>query len=530
MQGPPTVLEAEISPSVMERPESVERARRTHRFEWSVFSVYTILLALITFHHEMWRDELQAWLIARDTHSISQLVHALSYEGHPALWYLLLWIPAGFSPNPAGMQVINFLISITLAGVIVSARMLPRSIRVLFVFSFFLFYQYGVTARSYALAVLLLIAAARCLIGEKQRPKLAILLLALSINTHALAAPVAVALAAWAFYFAKLKSWRDAGRVLRDREFLAAFISLAVSGILALITVWPANDIEGPDSVMRTIAKDFQVSTSMVWLAFVPRLPSPAQILLGHVHHLIDVTCVFSAIFVAVAAMLLRSFSARVFFLACALMEIAAMALTVGWPSGYHLGFIFASFVIAIMFVSSRSSSPALYPRWLSNRVASTGILLLLLPQVLCCADASVLDWMRPTSDAKEVSGWLKANHFDRNPLVLEPSEFTTGIVAYLERPNAYYPSCHCFGSYEIRDTSRRLYRMATPADLKIALGRSMLPVILISNRRLLPTEMDRLGLVQVYAAQSNSLDTYEVFFVYEQLHPHALKHGDSLD
>jgi hypothetical protein len=523
------VLDVECSPSAVTHPHLGARGRRARLFEWSAFGVFNALLALITLHHEMWRDELQAWLIARDTHSLPQLLHALHYEGHPALWYLLLWIPSHFSPNPAGMQVVNFFISIGLAWLILTARVLPPSTRLLIVFSYFVFYQYGVTARSYGLAVLLLIAATRCLAGEKQHRKLAILLLALSINTHAFAAPVAVVLAASAFYFAKLKTRRDAARLLGDREFLAAFFSLAISGILAAITVWPAKDIVGPDSLMPTVARDFQVSSSMVWLAFVPRVPAPVHILLRHIHGLVDVSCLISAVILVVAVLLLRSVSARIFFLLCALMEIATMALTVGWPSGYHLGFIFASFIIALIFDYSRVPAPAPCSCWLSSRLTSTGIFLLLLPQVLCCADASALDWMRPYSDAKEVSGWMKASHLEHNPLVLQPSEFTSGIVADLERPDAYYPSCRCYGSYEVRNTSRSLYRTATAADLKIARGTSPLPVILISNRRLLPAQMDTLGLVQIYAAQPNSLDTYEVFFVYEQLHPPASKHGDPL-
>jgi hypothetical protein len=50
-------------------------------------TVLFFLLSLNTIlHHEMWRDELQAWLIARDSDSIAQLFFQnLRYEGHPGL-------------------------------------------------------------------------------------------------------------------------------------------------------------------------------------------------------------------------------------------------------------------------------------------------------------------------------------------------------------------------------------------------------------------------------------------------------------
>ena len=40
-------------------------------------------------YHEIWRDEAQAWLIARDT-PLKDLFSVLKHEGHPAGWFLLL--------------------------------------------------------------------------------------------------------------------------------------------------------------------------------------------------------------------------------------------------------------------------------------------------------------------------------------------------------------------------------------------------------------------------------------------------------
>ncbi len=487
-----------------------------------IFGLFTILLALMTWRHEMWIDEVQAWLISRDSHSLPALFHALRYEGHPALWYLILYIPAHLSANPVSMRVINFVIAIALAWVVLTAHELPRSIRALIIFSSFVFYQYGVIARNYELAILLLVAAARCLIGTRQHRKLAILLLALSINTHVFAVPVAVALAAWAFYFSKLKNWKDAGRLLRDHEFLMAFVSLGIAGILALITVWPAKDLVAQESLMPTIGGDFLVSTSSVWLTFFPRLPGPVQILLKPFRASMGATFSFSLALLAITILLLRSTTARIFFAACAFMEIALIAVTIGRPFVHHLGFIFASLVIALLLDNMHGTAGHSRPRWLSNRLASAALLVLLVIQVLCAADASQLDWRRPYSGSKGVSTWLKAHHLNRNPLVLEPSEITTGILAYLERPNAYYPSCRCFGSYEVRNTSRQPDRMATASELKMVRGNSPLPVILISNERLEPAYAGSLGLVEIYASPKDVILDWEAFFVYEQLHPPA--------
>ncbi len=43
------------------------------------------------FHHPLWQDEWQAWLVVRDSPSLFELFRNLRYEGHPALWYLVLY-------------------------------------------------------------------------------------------------------------------------------------------------------------------------------------------------------------------------------------------------------------------------------------------------------------------------------------------------------------------------------------------------------------------------------------------------------
>jgi hypothetical protein len=45
----------------------------------------------------MWLDELQAWLIARDSSSVIDLFKNLKYEGHPGLWHICLYLISRFN-------------------------------------------------------------------------------------------------------------------------------------------------------------------------------------------------------------------------------------------------------------------------------------------------------------------------------------------------------------------------------------------------------------------------------------------------
>ena len=60
-----------------------------NRFALTLSTVFLIIGAVIAWHHEMWRDEMQAWLIARDAPSVIELFKILKrYEGHPSVWHL----------------------------------------------------------------------------------------------------------------------------------------------------------------------------------------------------------------------------------------------------------------------------------------------------------------------------------------------------------------------------------------------------------------------------------------------------------
>ncbi|MCX5677552.1 MAG: hypothetical protein NTY76_00365 [Candidatus Omnitrophica bacterium] len=121
------------------------------------FSLVFLLLGFIGIvHHEMWRDELQAWMIARDNTSLAGLVSTVRYEGHPIFWYLGLYAITRFTHNPFAMQVFHILIAS--AGIWVFARFSPftKLQKALFAFGFFPFYEYAIKSRGYALGILLL--------------------------------------------------------------------------------------------------------------------------------------------------------------------------------------------------------------------------------------------------------------------------------------------------------------------------------------------------------------------------------------
>ena len=107
-------------------------------------------------HHEMWRDEIQAWLLARDSTSVFNLFANLKYEGHPGLWHLCLMPLSRITDSPVIMQIFHLLI--TGGTVYLFVRYSPFNWfqKLLFCFGYFVLYEYAIVARNYALGLLLI--------------------------------------------------------------------------------------------------------------------------------------------------------------------------------------------------------------------------------------------------------------------------------------------------------------------------------------------------------------------------------------
>ena len=107
-------------------------------------------------NHELWRDELQAWRIATSSGSIDELFSNSRYEGHPAIWYLSLYLISRLSDNPIAMQVLHILIGISATFVMCKYAPFSRWQKASLSFGYFMFFEYFIVSRNYAFGVLAL--------------------------------------------------------------------------------------------------------------------------------------------------------------------------------------------------------------------------------------------------------------------------------------------------------------------------------------------------------------------------------------
>jgi len=134
-------------------------------FLWVIISLGLLVYKLI--YHELWKDEWQAWLVARDQ-SIGEMLSFLNYEGHPSLWYLYLKIWS-FVPvqEEILLQLSHGLLLVVSLYYLFARIKLPTIWKLLISLSYFIVFEYGVINRGYIWVILLSLICVDLIAKEK---------------------------------------------------------------------------------------------------------------------------------------------------------------------------------------------------------------------------------------------------------------------------------------------------------------------------------------------------------------------------
>lgn len=131
--------------------------RRLTKLEMMDVAV-VLLYALVTIvgigYHEVWCDEAQSWLIARDA-PLSEIIFSIKEHQHPPLWYGLLALFARNGFSFITQQIINWIISIAAVSVLVFCAPFKRFLKYSLLMSYLMIYEYAVVSRNYMIVIFL---------------------------------------------------------------------------------------------------------------------------------------------------------------------------------------------------------------------------------------------------------------------------------------------------------------------------------------------------------------------------------------
>src|SRR5256885_261589 len=99
--------------------------------KWTVPVVYIVYLAVLAFtigHHELWGDELHSWNIAKASNSFTDLIAKSRYEGHPPLWYTIMWTLSRFTHQLHYLQCVQFIIIAVAVYLLMFRSALPAAV------------------------------------------------------------------------------------------------------------------------------------------------------------------------------------------------------------------------------------------------------------------------------------------------------------------------------------------------------------------------------------------------------------------
>ena len=445
--------------------------------------VFFILGIIGILNHEMWFDELQAWLIARDSSSLADLLMNIKYEGQPGIWHLCLYFISKLTTNPVSMQFFHLTIATLTVYLFVQYSPFNKIQKFLFIFSYYVFYEYSLLSRNYSLGVLFIFLF--CIFVINRNYLAGFLNLAILANTNIMGLLVAFSLTATLIFEYSRQGKSTLSKSIYKQEIIFG-LPLSISGIgLAVYQILPPPDrqygqIEQElnrlvsDASSKTIAETviYQLekvsrTIALIWKSFVPipdflkyqswntnialALPTPFQI-----------GVVLIALCLIIYLLILFSDQPTILFLyvlGIGLM-LSFMHLITAARHVRHLGYLFI-FTLACLWLFNSFNTLKIKPQKESGEITGlaknyqslflTSILCL---QVVAGVFSYVKDLMYPFTVSKSVASFIKANRLDRLTIIGSPDFPIASLSAYLNKP-IYDPISKQFGTYVVWNNAR---------------------------------------------------------------------------
>lgn len=233
--------------------------------------IYLLGVCTISFFHEPWFDEAQAWAIARSGTIKEILFEIPHYEGHPPLWHLILVPFAKLgAPYELSLAIVNIFFMTLAVAVLLFKSPFPKLIRCLLPFNFFLFYQYGVISRPYCILVLAIFLAAVCYKNRNEHPVKYLLCLALMCAIHSYGIIIAGCLCiVWLIeIFTEYKKSGKLAGILKDRRCWLMFC-LLIFALLVMAAIVPDENVYLGGKMSSETEKKFYFSYINILFCFV---------------------------------------------------------------------------------------------------------------------------------------------------------------------------------------------------------------------------------------------------------------------
>lgn len=375
-------------------------------------------------HHELWRDEAQAWLLVRDC-TFRHLVEMMQSEGHPFLWHMMLlpFVRAGFSPDI--MKYISLLV--VTAGVAVMVRYAPFHPLIKLLVCGLCTYYLPDVARSYCVVVFVLFSVAVLYSGRHEHCMLYGILLYLLTQIHLIMEGAAIALIT--LYL--LEVLQDRGYRKNKKQYLPVIMGML--GILQLIWIlWGADTHSASDRIWSHV---FAIP-KVLWDAYGAVL---AEIFYEKLAFMILPVQILTVLLLVLLLISWKQYGKELWIMLCMLGAQTVIAGYITNSNKQRSLCVITGFVFLLWLIRDKAGCEKRRMRERFVPVCNVVLVILcigcLLPTIYQNAKRDIYD---PYSDAGHIAEVLKEKGYE-DALILTPHEYLTGaLLCYLPEAAGY--------------------------------------------------------------------------------------------
>ncbi|HEY9672820.1 MAG TPA: hypothetical protein V6D11_15355 [Waterburya sp.] len=444
-------------------------------FNYLLLLLFSSLSLIGILNHAMWRDELNPWLLARDSHSFIELFQNIKYEGHPGLWYLCLYGLTQLTSNPVAMQLTHLLIAIGFIYLFLKFSPFTRLQKLLFCFGYLPFYEYLVISRNYAIGVLL--AFLFCAIYKTRKKSYLILSLLLfflaNTNAYCLFISVALGLALIVEYSLRKRLGES---FTANRTDLISSFTIFILGIVSSL----AQLIPPADSTLQgglsgwTLHFDFRhlaKALIRIWNSYIVILiPGDSSI------EVFIFAVLALGLFLLASTLLIRKPIALLIYI-FGTLEIILFTYVKFLGSARHYGHLYIVLIVSLWIASYYPKSSILlqspvsringfekvskaWLKWVEHYKTAL-IIVILSAQLVAGIVAFSRDLVIPYSASRATASYIQRQHLEKLFIVGSRDATISPLCGYLNR-KIYYPERQGLGSFVLFNSQRKEVDVAT--------------------------------------------------------------------
>ncbi|MFI5221799.1 MAG: hypothetical protein ACHQK8_05700 [Bacteroidia bacterium] len=448
-------------------PETGPGNKNSLWFDILIATLFFLVSLIGIIHHEMWRDELQSWLVARDSHSLVQLFQNARFEGHPILWYLILFILTSFTKSLFALQLLNLFLGTAFIFLFNKFSGFKKTEKILFSFGYYSVFEFTMISRSYNLE-LLLIAAVLVLFNKSSKNFIWMFVtLFLLANVSAFGLLFAVCFGIIFLWDEKYNLRKIEQTKVSVSKYFSVVLIFIAGIIFSIIQIKPEQgnlvstdasslfDFERIKIVFARISDAFFLFPE---LKILPYWNFSGTMRLDSQDLVLNLILSF-AIILACVVILWRKPETLLFFLAASagiflLCELPFL-IAVRYTGRFFLAFVFSlwlgNYFDEKIFTNNFLNKISI----LGKKFQSIFLILILISQVIAGVEYYFTDVKMPFSSSKQIASQIQKEHLDTLP-ILGSQDYAVSSFSALLGKNIFYPESKTPGSFIIWDNQLR--------------------------------------------------------------------------